>query len=96
MGVRLQGPSLPVDPGAADRASFGVLPGAIQVPPDGQPIVLLVDAQPTGGYPVPAVVARVDLHLLAQLRPGDTVRFAPVARLAAVAALRAAVLQDPR
>jgi antagonist of KipI len=52
-----------------------VAPGTIQIPPDGQPIVLLADAQTIGGYPQVAHVAAVDLPLLAQLRPGDTVRF---------------------
>lgn len=49
--------------------------GTIQVPPGGQPIVLMADRQTTGGYPRIAEVASIDLHLLAQLRPGDGVRF---------------------
>lgn len=74
MGMRLQGE--PVGPGPArELASLPVVPGTIQVPPDGQPIVLLADAQTIGGYPQIAYVAGVDLPLLAQLRPGDTVRF---------------------
>ena len=52
-----------------------MLPGAIQVPPDGRPIVLLVDAPTVGGYPVPAVVIAADLPALGQLRPGDALRF---------------------
>ena len=50
----------------------------MQLPPGGQPIVLLADRQTTGGYPRIAVVARVDLARLAQLRPGDAVRFEPI------------------
>jgi antagonist of KipI len=58
--------------------SSAVAPGAVQVPPDGQPIVLLADAQTIGGYPQVAHVIAVDLPVMAQLRPGDTVRFVPV------------------
>ena len=61
------------DAHVARQASVGS--GALQVPPDGQPIVLLADAQTIGGYPQVAHVATVDLPLVAQLRPGDTVRF---------------------
>jgi antagonist of KipI len=74
MGVRLQGEGL-VRRTGRELASLPVAPGTIQVPPDGQPIVLLADAQTIGGYPHLAHVATVDLPLLAQLRPGDTVRF---------------------
>ena len=74
MGVRLQGEAL-VRRTGGELASLAVAPGTIQVPPDGQPIVLLADAQTIGGYPHLAHVATVDLPLLAQLRPGDTVRF---------------------
>ena len=59
--------------------STAVAPGTVQVPPDGQPIVLMADAQTIGGYPQLAHVINVDLPLLAQLRPGDTVRFRVVA-----------------
>ena len=52
--------------------------GTAQVPPDGQPILLLADAQTIGGYPRLAHVISVDLPLAAQLRPGDRVRFAEV------------------
>jgi allophanate hydrolase subunit 2 len=52
--------------------------GAIQVPPDGQPIVLLCDHATVGGYPVIATVVSADLGTLGQLRPGDAVRFEPV------------------
>ena len=52
--------------------------GAVQVPPDGRPVVLLCDHATVGGYPVPATVVRADLGLLGQLRPGDAVRFEPI------------------
>jgi len=61
--------------GGAELTSMPIGPGTIQVPPDGQPIVLLADAQTIGGYPQLAHIATVDLPLAAQLRPGDTVRF---------------------
>ncbi len=74
MGVRLKGPAL-VRSTADGVASATVVPGTIQVPPDGQPIVLMADAQTIGGYPQIAHVIGVDLPLVAQLRPGDKVRF---------------------
>ena len=77
MGLRLQGPKLE-RADAEDRLSSAVAPGTIQVPPDGQPIVLMADAQTIGGYPQLAHVITADLPLLAQLRPGDTVRFSEV------------------
>jgi antagonist of KipI len=77
--------------------SFGLAWGAIEVPPDGAPIILLPDGPTVGGYPVPLVVATVDLPRLGQLRPGDRVRFrrlelpqAREAHLAAETALREA------
>ncbi|MEO5958485.1 MAG: hypothetical protein ABIZ49_13215, partial [Opitutaceae bacterium] len=73
MGVRLQGTAFKRK-NAIERLSAPVAPGTIQVPPDGQPIVLLADAQTIGGYPVVAHVISVDLPLVAQLRPGDAVR----------------------
>ncbi|MBB5084460.1 5-oxoprolinase subunit C family protein [Nonomuraea endophytica] len=74
VGVRLSGPVL-------ERARQGELPsegmvaGAVQVPPSGQPIIFLADHPPTGGYPVIAVLSAADLSTAAQLRPGDTTRF---------------------
>ncbi len=74
IGMRLDG-----DPIAWARdgelPSEGMVLGAVQVPPDGRPVVLLADHPPTGGYPVLAVVRVDDLWQCAQLRPGDTVRF---------------------
>jgi antagonist of KipI len=74
MGIRLEGPELTL---AAPRemVSAAVQHGAVQVPPSGQPILLGVDRQTIGGYPRIGVVATVDLGKIAQLRPGDTVRF---------------------
>ncbi|MCS7087816.1 MAG: biotin-dependent carboxyltransferase family protein [Thermoflexales bacterium] len=86
IGLRLEGVPLRAPTQSVD--SFGVFPGVIQLPPDGQPIVLLADAQPTGGYPVLGVVIQADLHLAAQLLPGDTVWLMPVTRDEALDALR--------
>ena len=77
MGVRLTGPAL-VRSNARELISSTVVPGTVQVPPDGQPIVLMADAQTIGGYPQIAHVVSVDLPLVAQLRPGDAVRFREV------------------
>lgn len=52
--------------------------GAVQVPPDGQPLILLPDHGTHGGYPVVAVVISADLAALGQCAPGDRVRFDPV------------------
>lgn len=87
MGYRFAGPELKRVRGV-ELASHGVLPGVIQVPPSGQPIVLLADAQTTGGYPKIGVVIGADLWKLAQLRLGGTLRFVPCSRDDAVAALR--------
>ena len=76
MGVRLSGP--PVQWSGEEMRSEGVPVGAIQIPPDGEPIVLGVDAQTTGGYPVIGAVITADLPSLGQLRPRDRVRFQPV------------------
>lgn len=74
IGVRLQGPRLH-HVGAAEIVSDGIVSGCIQVPPDGQPIVMLADHPTTGGYPKIATVVTADLPLLAQCLPGDRVRF---------------------
>lgn len=102
MGVRLSGPPLRPD-GASQRASEphgtgaavpprellsqGVPLGAVQIPADGQPIVLSVDQQTTGGYPVPAVVIAADRAQLGQLRPADRVRLDRISLAAADALL---------
>ena len=74
-GVRLEGPTIEKEAGAPDSIlSEGILCGAIQVPGDGKPIILLNETV-TGGYRKIAVVIAADLPLLGQLAPGDTVRF---------------------
>jgi len=75
-GLRLAGAA--VSHSKAELPSQGVLPGAIQVPPDGQPIILGWDGPVTGGYPVIAGVITADVPRLAQLRPGDAVRFVTI------------------
>ncbi|MEE2795788.1 MAG: 5-oxoprolinase subunit PxpB [Planctomycetota bacterium] len=72
MGIRFNEPlpSLPATP-----LSRAVLPGTVQLPPDGKPILLLCDAQTIGGYPVLGHIIAADLPRAAQLRPGDTVCF---------------------
>jgi allophanate hydrolase subunit 2 len=87
MGYRLAGAALPVK--TASIASHGVVAGALQVPPDGAPILLMADAQTTGGYPIVAVVVGADLPLVAQLLPGDRLRFRRTTAARAVAAWRA-------
>lgn len=87
MGYRLEGPALLRERGG-ELPSHGVLPGVVQVPPSGQPIALLADAQTTGGYPKIAVVIAADLWKLAQARLGGTLRFQPCSLDAAQAALR--------
>lgn len=77
MGMRLEGPRLE-HAGAAEIVSDATVPGSIQVPGSGQPIVLLADAQTAGGYPKIATVITADLGRLAALRPGQSVRFAAV------------------
>jgi KipI family sensor histidine kinase inhibitor len=73
---RLSGPVLE-HLGPSEISSEGMVPGSIQVPPDGQPIVMLADGPTTGGYPKIATVVSADLRLLAQLLPGvGRVRFA--------------------
>jgi allophanate hydrolase subunit 2 len=93
MGLRLAGEPLARRP--AELVSEAVAPGAVQVTNDGRPVVLGVDGQTIGGYPKVAHVIRADLDLLAQLRPGQKVRFARVTpeQAAAAAAERAATLR---
>jgi biotin-dependent carboxylase-like uncharacterized protein len=90
MGLRLDAENgARLDADARSLTSFGVVRGAIQVPPDGRPIVLLADHQPTGGYSIAAVVIAADLPALGQLAPGATARFQAVDGAAARAALMA-------
>ncbi|HSB68065.1 MAG TPA: biotin-dependent carboxyltransferase family protein [Candidatus Methylomirabilis sp.] len=77
MGCRLQGPAIAHRAGA-DIVSDWIPPGGIQVPGDGRPIILLMDRQTTGGYAKIATVIGPDIGLVAQCRPGDSVRFRAV------------------
>lgn len=97
MGMRLEGPALAHrDASSRDIVSDAVIPGAIQVPGHGQPIVLLADAQTAGGYPKIACVISADLPRLATRKPGEAVRFACVDAATGEAAARAvhAALQE--
>lgn len=76
-GLRLEGPRLGA-PGGGAGPSQALLPGAVQVPPDGRPIVLAWDGPVTGGYPVIAGVISADLPRLAQLAPGAGIAFRAV------------------
>ncbi|MEM1431188.1 MAG: biotin-dependent carboxyltransferase family protein [Pseudomonadota bacterium] len=87
MGLRLDGPRLPSARGH-DIVSEGVVPGSIQVPGDGQPIVLGRDCQTTGGYPKIATVISADLGRLAQFPPGAEIRFRTVSADEAIEAAR--------
>ncbi|MBP0622056.1 biotin-dependent carboxyltransferase family protein [Cupriavidus consociatus] len=87
MGLRLNGPALARRAErSADLLSHGVVPGVMQVPPAGQPIALMADAQTTGGYPKIGVVIGADLWRLAQVPLGAAVRFVPVTLAQAAAA----------
>ncbi len=88
MGVRLEGSKL-AHTGAREIVSDATVPGSVQVPGNGLPIVLMADAQTAGGYPKIATVIGADLPRLAQTRPGDTLRFARVDAAAGEAAARA-------
>jgi biotin-dependent carboxylase-like uncharacterized protein len=90
VGIRL----LPRGPAAIARragelASMGMVAGAVQVPPDGRPVVLGPDHATLGGYPAVATVIGADLSLLGRLRPGDPVRLVPVTPAEAAGAWRA-------
>ncbi len=88
MGVRLEGAKV-MRTTTEDLISEAVTPGTIQVPPSGEPILLLGDCQTIGGYPKIAHVITLDLPAAAQLRPGDRVRFAEVTLTEAQQVLRA-------
>jgi UPF0271 protein len=77
MGLRLEGPALE-HAGGADIPSDGLVAGCLQVPGDGQPILLLADHQTTGGYAKIATVISADLPRAARLTPGQTLRFMAV------------------
>lgn len=75
MGYRLEGNTLELQPGMGELISEPVAFGTVQLPPGGHPIVLLADRQTTGGYPRIGEAATVDLSALAQLKPGDAIKF---------------------
>ncbi len=74
MGIRLEGPELKGIDGN-DIISDGIVFGSVQIPNSGKPIILMADHQTTGGYAKIATVASADLSKLAQVRPGDKIRF---------------------
>ena len=86
MGLRLSGPAL--ERHAGQMLTEGVSLGAVQVPPEGQPIILFVEHQTTGGYPKIANIVSADMHAVGQLRPRDAVRFEEVSMERAWALLR--------
>jgi antagonist of KipI len=87
MGYRLEGARLPGVP-ASTLLSMPTVTGLVQVPPDGEPILLMADRQTTGGYLPVGVVIAADLPLAGQLAPGDTLRFGPCEHENARRALR--------
>ncbi|MBM4334117.1 MAG: biotin-dependent carboxyltransferase [Deltaproteobacteria bacterium] len=77
MGYRLQGDPIKRKK-PEELITCGLANGTVQVPPDGQPIILLADRQTIGGYPIMATLIQADMPLIAQCVPGDKLRFAAV------------------
>jgi allophanate hydrolase subunit 2 len=78
MGVRLEGPEIERRSDVEESIiSEGLISGAIQVPGDGKPIIILTELV-TGGYTKIATIISADLPMVAQLKPGDQVRFKPI------------------
>lgn len=73
LGYRLEGEPLKIN--VPELRSHGILPGCIQVPPSGEPIIQLNDANTCGGYPTIGTVITTDMHILAQARPRDELTF---------------------
>ena len=86
-GLRLKGKAISTRE-TKQLLTDGIPLGAVQVPQDGQPIILFVDQQTTGGYPKIASVIAADMHRIGQLRPRDEVRFSAVSIPEAIDALR--------
>jgi antagonist of KipI len=87
-GIRLSGPPIHRKEGVSESIiSEGVVPGSIQVPGDGQPIIILVETV-TGGYRKIATIIAADIPLLGQIKPGDDVLFRAVSLEQALFALR--------
>lgn len=87
MGYRMIGPVLQLSK-TQELLSEAVTFGTVQVPPNGQPIILMADHQTTGGYPKIAQVITADLPVLAQAKPGDSIRFKEVSLQDAQSLLR--------
>lgn len=87
IGYRLEGPALAAT-GQTELLSHGIVPGVVQVPPGGQPIIQLSDANTAGGYPKIGVVIEPDLWRLAQARLGQHIRFVEVTLEEGVTALK--------
>ena len=79
IGIRLRGTGPLHRSRRAELPSEGMVPGALQVPPEGHPVLFLADHPVTGGYPVIAVVPDADVDRAAQVRPGQPVRFVAIA-----------------
>ncbi|MBQ7245489.1 MAG: 5-oxoprolinase subunit PxpB [Firmicutes bacterium] len=89
MGIRFDGPSLSFTSGKdGNILTDGLAPGAIQITPSGQPILMNVDAQTTGGYSKPFYLASISKQKVAQLRPGDKVKFVLIKTADAVSLYR--------
>jgi antagonist of KipI len=86
MGYRLSGEALPAD-ARGTMISTSTFSGAIQLPPSGEPVLLMADRQTTGGYPQIATVITADLPSAGQLAPGDAVEFQLCSRREALSAL---------
>lgn len=78
MGYRLQGKSVKLKEPGAEIISAGIAAGTVQIPGNGQPIIMMADRQTTGGYARIAAIASVDLGRVAQLRPGDGLFFSEI------------------
>jgi allophanate hydrolase subunit 2 len=74
MGYRTEGPAIELKI-RGDVISDAILPGAVQVPSDGKPIIIMKDAQTTGGYAKIAVIVTSNIHVLGQAKPNDKVHF---------------------
>jgi 5-oxoprolinase (ATP-hydrolysing) subunit C len=94
-GMRLDGPALTLT-GKLELMSHGIMPGTIQVPPSGAPVIQLAEANTCGGYPKFAHVIEADLWKLAQAPSGSAMRFEHIDRKAAVEAIRADQLRINR
>lgn len=88
MGYRLEAEKPKYLKGVGRMISCGTIPGAIQIPPDGNPIVLMMDAQTTGGYPIIGKLIIPDLWRISQMEPGKKINFKKINRMEALKILR--------